>query len=163
MANYTDIKTIKLVRGGSIVGDNKVGSTVLPDTDTDAYISYGGSDDLWGTTLTPSDVNASTFGVVVNFEGTNSEVTSYETEYLKLTNFGASVPSGATIDGVEVRMDAYEKFYGGDTQTDANVDHIQIKVYYTESTGTPVIGEKYPLPAFRYSSGGEGGGLPFLP
>lgn len=29
-----------------------------------------------------------------------------------------------------------------------SVDHIQMKVYYTENT-TPIVGEKYPLPAFR--------------
>jgi hypothetical protein len=135
--------------------------------------------------------------------------TSY---YLKATNFGLSVPAGATIDGIEVQVEKLAELaddvseenvklidelgtavgdnkakggywstsegyvtYGGSSdlwsntwsETDVNdsdfgvainvtaeytayIDHIQIKVYYTES-GTPTVGVKYPLPAFKRS------------
>ena len=138
-----------------------------------------------------------------------------DSNYLKATNFGLEVPSGATINGilVEIRHEGYSDYsnntenivsivkhdgsigstnqstnavlpvdytyisYGSSSDlwgetwsaTDINdedfgvvfsvsfsnsyngafVDHIQIKVYYTESTDTPVIGNKYPLPAFK--------------
>lgn len=52
--------TAKLIKGGSIVGNNKAVISTFPTGD--AYIPYGSSSDLWGTTLTPADVNASNFG-----------------------------------------------------------------------------------------------------
>ena len=36
-----------------------------------AWASDGGSSNLWGTTLTPSEVNAATFGVII--KGQNSD------------------------------------------------------------------------------------------
>lgn len=138
------------------------------------------------------------------------------TTYLYASNFGLSIPAGATIDGIEARIERYGqsgaiKDYrvslvnssGGVTTADKKnatnwassdpdtyvkygspsdlwgetwsvsdindadfgivlsaqgtdpdsgnylyVDHIQIRVYYTEST-TPTVGVKYPLPAFK--------------
>ena len=56
---------MRLVKGGTISGnDNASGYT--PGT-TAAWHSYGGSADLWGLTLAYSDINASTFGVVVSY------------------------------------------------------------------------------------------------
>lgn len=56
--------TLKLVKGGSVAGSNKATADQWPTTF--AYANYGGSLDLWGTTLTPADVNASNFGVVLS-------------------------------------------------------------------------------------------------
>jgi hypothetical protein len=146
-----NITTVKLVKAGSIVGNNKASGS-LSTSDTDTYTTFGGSSDLWGITLTPSDVNASNFGVVIGFTGSGGDE-NYTTEYLKVTNFGNSVPSESTINGIEVRFDAYvkeEQIGPLGRRATAEVDHIQIKVYYTES-GTPTVGTKYPLPAFKSS------------
>lgn len=52
---------VKLIKGAVITGNNYA---LTGDWgSTDAYNSYGGTTDLWGTTLTPADVNASNFGV----------------------------------------------------------------------------------------------------
>lgn len=59
----TQDSSVRLVKAGTIVGDNKALGDTWPTTDT--YQSYGGSTDLWGTTWTPADLNASTFGVVI--------------------------------------------------------------------------------------------------
>jgi hypothetical protein len=133
------VTTLKLVKGGSIVGDNNAGDTSIGTSDTDTYLSFGGSDDLWGNILTPSDVNSSNFGVAVSFTGDNSSpgAGNYVSEYLKVTDFGISVPSEATINGVEVEIDCYDNYTGFGNQ--AKVDHIRIKVYYTQ---------KSPLPTF---------------
>lgn len=56
--------SVRLVQGGVITGDNKAAGGTWPATD--AYATYGSATDLWGLTLTPADVNASNFGVVVN-------------------------------------------------------------------------------------------------
>lgn len=54
-------KSIRLTVEGSYVGDNQ-GAGFWPASD--AFTTYGGSTDLWGTTtLTPAQVNAATFGV----------------------------------------------------------------------------------------------------
>lgn len=57
--------TVKLVKGGAVVGDNKA-DTANDWPAANATKEYGGSTDLWGTTLNPSDVNASDFGMVIS-------------------------------------------------------------------------------------------------
>lgn len=67
---YTYDHTIQLIKGGTRAGDNKADvATRWPAADpvssAEAPRTYGGNGDLWGLTLTPADVNASTFGVAI--------------------------------------------------------------------------------------------------
>jgi hypothetical protein len=62
--------TVKLVIGGSVVGTNKNSATRWPTAE--AFFTYGSSSDLWGNTITQSDVNSSNFGVVLNVTITNN-------------------------------------------------------------------------------------------
>lgn len=55
---------ISLYVGGSIVGSNKSVGTNWPTSDTNQ--DYGGASDLWGTTLSSSDVNDSNFGLAIS-------------------------------------------------------------------------------------------------
>ena len=96
--NNTVENSIKIVKGGTIQGDENSTEVSLPSTYT--YVSYGGSDDLWGLSWSDTDINASTFGV------------------------------GFAVDGYNYNDDAY-------------VDHIRIKVYYTEGGATSA-----PFPMF---------------
>lgn len=57
--------SIKLTKGAGYIGDNKADAVTEWGT-SDAYASYGGASDLWGTTWTASDVNSSSFGVGVS-------------------------------------------------------------------------------------------------
>lgn len=58
--------TIKLVKNGTISGDNKsVGATWSV---TEQTVTFGGSTDTWGLSLTAADVKASNFGVVIQAE-----------------------------------------------------------------------------------------------
>ncbi|HEX7905727.1 MAG TPA: T9SS type A sorting domain-containing protein [Chitinophagaceae bacterium] len=52
---------VRLIKGGVITGNNyaKAGDW----GDVDAYRSYGGGADLWGTSLSPADVNSTNFGI----------------------------------------------------------------------------------------------------
>jgi len=54
--------SVKLVKGGAIVGSDyaKTGNW----SSTSSYFTYGANNDLWGTTWTRNDINASNFGVV---------------------------------------------------------------------------------------------------
>lgn len=56
----------RLVKGGSVVGDNKV--IGLAWTGTDTVDTYGGAADLWGTTWTAAEVKASDFGFVISVQ-----------------------------------------------------------------------------------------------
>lgn len=59
--------SVKLVKGGTISGNDK--STGASPAGADAYVSYGGSSDLWGVSLTPDDINSSGFGVAYSTIG----------------------------------------------------------------------------------------------
>lgn len=59
---------VRLVKGGTVIGDNKAATGTNWPT-TEAAATYGSSTDLWGTTWTPSDINASNFGLVVAAAG----------------------------------------------------------------------------------------------
>lgn len=54
--------TVKIVKGGSVGGNNKAVGTAIPSAE--GVLSYGGQADLWGNTLTAADVNGATFGIV---------------------------------------------------------------------------------------------------
>jgi len=144
-------KVVSLVKGGSIIGDDKA------DTSTnwgasDTIITYGTSTDLWGQNWTASDINDANFGFVLSAHHIASGTHVAKIDHVTITvyyyNFGSgwksptinigsfnnptyayaddtnistatngqvhqyygydfsSVPAGATIDGIEVRMDA---------------------------------------------------------
>ena len=60
--------SVKLVKGGSVTGtDQALGPTGTIGT-TDAVRTYGSSSSLWGASLTPSDINSSTFGVALAYD-----------------------------------------------------------------------------------------------
>lgn len=86
--------TIKLVKGGTVSGDNKA---VADDwTETEGYHEYGSVSDLWGLTLTASDINASNFGVVISAEaGSTDDGGVASIDHVKITVYYTS----ATEDG----------------------------------------------------------------
>ena len=140
---------VKLVNeNGALVGENKAADSILDSSDT--YRVYGGSSDDWGETWSTPIVNSESFGLIfqVIFR---SFVGDEISRYLRAYDFDLNVPTGSTIDGVEARV---EQKYWVDTEGDlgkfVGVDHIQIKVYYTEGS-TPAVGTKYHLPPFKRS------------
>ena len=56
--------SLRLLKAGVPAGDNKASGAQWPTSD--AYASYGSASDLWGTTWTPAEVNASDFGVGIS-------------------------------------------------------------------------------------------------
>ena len=53
--------TVQLLKAGSPVGSNKASSSTWGTSSS--TVSYGSSSDLWGTTWTAADLNASSFGL----------------------------------------------------------------------------------------------------
>ena len=62
---------VSMVKGGTVTGDNKAATGTNWPT-SEAAATYGSATDLWGTTWTPSDINASNFGLVVAAVGSTA-------------------------------------------------------------------------------------------
>lgn len=80
----TNDADLNLLKGGVIVGTDKAVTTDWPTTMTPT--TYGGVADLWGTTWTPADINASNFGVslsVLNQSGFSNRTASVD--YIQIT------------------------------------------------------------------------------
>lgn len=83
---------VKLVKGGTVVGDNKASATSYPASLT--VENYGDSTDLWGTTWTYSDVNASDFGAVLSFTQNGFSSSSAAVDSFKITVYYFEPSSG---------------------------------------------------------------------
>lgn len=141
--------SIKLVKGGTISGNNKSTGASLPvGSGSETIISYGGSADIWGLTLTDTDINASTFGVALSYVGDGSgPATSH---YLKLTNFGFSIPAGATINGVLVEVQGYAS--GSMSFIGPTIDGVRITVTYTAGASGVVSQSRFGRQAVQSAS-----------
>lgn len=60
--NVTD-NSVRLIKGGAVVGNNQAAAGTWPSSD--AYRTYGGAADLWGTTWTYNDINSANFGIAI--------------------------------------------------------------------------------------------------
>lgn len=64
---------IYLTKDGTYtVGNNKSTGAAWATSDNNTTTDFGGASDLWGTTLTAAEVNASTFGVMISPSLTSS-------------------------------------------------------------------------------------------
>ncbi|MFN9476459.1 hypothetical protein [Acidovorax sp.] len=140
--------TVQLVLNGAAQGSNLASGTAWPSTETVA--TYGGPANMWGTNLSASQINNSTFGVQLRAKGSDAASTStgetspatatqdtsqsfyaawtnlnnvltsnsafatstlsstkFYTAPLELGNFGFNVPSGATILGLEAKINRF--------------------------------------------------------
>nr|WP_315180340.1 T9SS sorting signal type C domain-containing protein [uncultured Flavobacterium sp.] len=70
-ASFVKDNVISLIKDGTVTGsNNKVDGKW--STTTSTVVTYGGVSDLWGTTWTPAEINADTFGVALSVIATRS-------------------------------------------------------------------------------------------
>ena len=97
-ASGIDIRdyVVRLVKGGSITGDNKAATGTTWPTGGIAEATYGGASALWGTTWAYSDVNSSNFGVVLS--ATNDDATAPNTyvDYMQISVTYTPTPPSIT-------------------------------------------------------------------
>lgn len=88
-ASGNDVRdnVVQLIKGGTIVGSNKAATGTEWPT-SEGIASYGNSSDLWGTTVTPADINASNFGVALAVYTTNSRTASVDYIQISVTYTG---------------------------------------------------------------------------
>lgn len=70
--------TVSLIKAGTITGNNYAKTATAdrwPLLASIAYQTYGGATDLWGTTWTPAELNASNFGVAIAAVGNRGDGT----------------------------------------------------------------------------------------
>lgn len=58
-------EVVSLIKNGALIGSNQSTGTLVGTSFE--YITYGSSSNLWGTSLTPGDVNSSTFGCAIAY------------------------------------------------------------------------------------------------
>lgn len=143
---------IFIIKGGATIGTNQDRGCSQPGCWPQALstITWGGAANLWGTTWTDADINASDFGVSIRAESPNNAFFLPEIDYVQITitydafvdptadaaragaavttpanaytsddtyavfpdtaehdykTFNFTIPAGATIDGIEVRVE----------------------------------------------------------
>ncbi len=76
---------VYLLKGGSTTGitDHLASGVYWPTTD--ATRTYGSTSDLWGTTWTPAQVNASNFGLRFQAKNTTTTTTTATVDYVEIT------------------------------------------------------------------------------
>jgi hypothetical protein len=79
---------IRIVKNNAVTGDD-LGDDATDWSTTESTFTYGSTNNLWGTTLTPAEVNASNFGIAISAQ---------------MTGLLAALPS-AQIDNI--RMTVY--------------------------------------------------------
>jgi hypothetical protein len=77
--------SVSLLKSGSPAGTNKAGTSFWSTSNT--KVTYGSASDLWGTTWTPAEINASNFGL-----------------RFRAHNHHASTASTASIDYVQITV-----------------------------------------------------------
>jgi len=78
--------SVNLVKGGVIQSTNYAATgTNWTNGGSFGTATYGGATDLWGTTWTPADINASNFGVALSAINTNSFSRTGTVDYIRIT------------------------------------------------------------------------------
>ena len=119
--------SVRLFRAGVVAGDEKSDGSEIAIGDT-SYSGYGGNGDNWGASLTPAIINSANFGVGISVKdagGTTSK-------YLLASNWGFSIPAGATILGVYVEIERQRANPGPPTV--CWLDHFRMTIYYIPDT-----------------------------
>ena len=127
-SNFNKVKIIKA--NDSYGSENKATGNL---TTSQASYFFGANNDLWSESWSNTDINHANFGVAVAFQG-SGYTPNRLTYMLKATNFGFSIPGGATIDGIYVEISGREASGSAATKR-AEVFYVKITVYYTEAAG----------------------------
>lgn len=100
--NNVDLQ-VQLTKDASTgTGTDKKDTTTNWPT-TAAYVGYGGSSDLWGTTWTESEIESSNFGVLVRATGTDFNFSQAEIDTVRIT-IDYTTSGGATVTSTMMLM-----------------------------------------------------------
>lgn len=95
--------------GTTFVGAEKTAGQTLSTTST--YYSCGGAADLWSTTLTYTEVNASTFGQMVQFTGGASSGARVFVDHMRMTVYytvASGQPTSRRFSQIQRNLKTFE-------------------------------------------------------
>ncbi len=93
---FTDDYSIRIVKDG-VIG-NKEKSTAITYPPTDAYQSYGGSEDMWGEFWSYKDINANAFGVAISArQNADGGITAGRVDNIRVTVYYAFITLPVTL------------------------------------------------------------------
>ncbi|MBL0356920.1 MAG: Ig-like domain-containing protein [Chitinophagaceae bacterium] len=114
---------VRIVKGGVVTGNNLASGTAWPNSF--GITTYGSSSNLWGTTWTAADINASNFGVVLSATSGSGSTRQLDVDYIQVTvtytttgtlewytvsSGGSSIGTGSTFNPVGVSGSALPNF-----------------------------------------------------
>ena len=118
LATVTDYN-VRVMKNGTPTGTNLAdGITEWPSSDT--YTTYGGTNQLWGTTWSPTDINNGNFGFSISAEinGTLALFPAAQINYISMTVYyldpavlSASGAVHSTVKPVKVTDNTFIKCY----------------------------------------------------
>ncbi len=117
---------VRIVKGGTIGSTDRSLSGNWPLSD--AYTSYGSGTDLWGTTWTASDINASNFGFALSVHDIGIGGTMPNIDHIRITIY------------YSMRDILLSWGSGSDTQSPTNMLQYQLKVGTGSASNTVLSG-----------------------
>jgi len=97
---YFDVRdsTVRLLKAGVITGNNKAATGTEWPTGAPAAAIYGTTADLWGTTWTPEDINASNFGVALSVISDVNRIAYVDYMQISVTYSVTMIGSNTTVN-----------------------------------------------------------------
>ena len=89
---------VSLMKAGVVTGSNKAATSTEWPTGSPAAAVYGTTGDLWGTTWTPADINASGFGVALSANSANTRMAYVDYMQISVTYTVTTVSSTTTVN-----------------------------------------------------------------
>ena len=88
---------VSLIKGSTLTGTNKAATSTEWPTGSPVAATYGSTSDLWGTTWTPADINASNFGVALSAKSSNNRTASVDYIQITVTYTTLALPTVPTV------------------------------------------------------------------
>ena len=92
--------TSRIIQDGAVAGAPRTNNW----TTTEGFIVFGGATDLWGLTWTPSQINASNFGVSVRDEHVDDPAETLSCDSIRMTVYCSTPVSGELTAGTMMAL-----------------------------------------------------------
>ena len=122
---------VQLLKGGATAGAAQFNTWPA----SNAFVSFGGTSDLWGTTWTPNDINQATFGALIS--GTILNVAgngNFNIDFVRITVYGIGGPS-ISVSGSAGTFTATIGYQYVFTYGNSNSGHVSSPSPASASTG----------------------------
>jgi hypothetical protein len=129
---------VKIVKNGVIGSENKGAAGFWPTSDSNTYVAYGGSSDLWNETWTAADINSANFGIVlsVSENGSRGDVFVDHIRIVVYYTDGANASPSLTIDEPAGGNDSVEQGQSFNIQYDlSDAEDVATVDFYYETDG----------------------------